>query len=232
MTLRLLSPVALAVLVACAACGPPKSAPSADAGGGAKSSAPAAAVDPQVELAAAQQALAASPNDPEALFRLGLAWQKAGKPDSAAAAFEAVLEHDPKNVQALVHHGLVLEDLGRLGEAEAEYRRAIEMAPTDPLPLINLGSLLYFHQKKTYEAKTALAKALELDPRNPDAHFNLGVLFADANLYNEAKVEWEKVLAITQEGPAASLAKENLARIRGVVEGADSTQSHAGHQHP
>ncbi len=230
---RFTLPFALAGLLLCVACGPSKTAPSADVSSQAgTSSAPSAPVDPAAELARAQEALAKSPNDPNAKFQLGLAWQNSGKPDSAAAMFESVLAGDPNNVKALVHHGLVLEDLGKLTEAEADYRRAIEIAPSDPLPYINLGSLLYFHQKKTYEAKSALTKALELDPRNPDAHFNLGVLFADANLYQEAKVEWEKVLEITQEGPAANLARENLERIRGVVDGAESTEDHTGHQHP
>jgi tetratricopeptide (TPR) repeat protein len=214
-----------------AACAPPKTVSSAGASSSsadAKSPAP----DPAAELARAQAALAKAPNDPEAWFQLGLAWQASGKPDSAAAAFEHVLASDAENVKALVHHGLVLEDLGKHAQAEAEYRRAIEIAPNDPLPYINLGSLLYFQQKKTYEAKSALAKALELDPNNADAHFNLGVLFADANLYHEAKVEWEKVIEIGGDGPAVNLARENLERIRGVVAPADSAQSHDGHSHP
>jgi hypothetical protein len=61
-------------------------------------------------------------------------------------------------------------------------------------------------------------KAIELDPENPDAHFNLGVLFADANMLREAKTEWERVLEVSSEGPARALAEENLARIRPLLE--------------
>ena len=151
---------------------------------------------------------------PELCFGSGQALHAPDQPDSAIAVFEKIFERDPNQVKALVHHGLALEDLNRHEQAEAEYRKAIEIAPKDPLPYINLASLLYFHSKKPYEAKTAITKAIELDPKNPDAHFNLGVMFADANLYHEAQIEWEEVLKITEDGPAAALARENLERIR------------------
>jgi tetratricopeptide (TPR) repeat protein len=198
-----------------------------------KTPAPAESVDPLKELELARAELAKSPEDPKALFRMGQAYQGANLPDSAIVAYEKILEKDPNSVKALVHHGLALEDLNRHDQAEAEYRKAIEIAPNDPLPYINLGSLLYFHSKKPYEAKVALTKAIQIDPKNPDAHFNLGVMFADANLYQEAKVEWEEVLKISEDGPAAALARENLERIEPLFQehaAQDSTAASA--QHP
>jgi hypothetical protein len=67
-----------------------------------------------------------------------------------------------------------------------------------------------------------VTRALELDPDNADAHFNLGVMFADANLLGEARTEWEKVLETAPEGPARSLAQENLDRIRPMLEAAEA----------
>jgi cytochrome c-type biogenesis protein CcmH/NrfG len=196
--------LAFASLVALAAC--------ASSGG-----APAPPADPAEERRLAAEALAADSGDVDAWFRLGAGWQAdtlVGSADSARAAFEALLARQPDHVRGIVHMGLVLEELGQFDEAAEQYRRAIELAPEDPLPHINLGSLLYFHYRKTYEAKTELVRAIELDPDNPDAHFNLGVLFADANMLREAKAEWERVLAVSSEGPARSLAEENLERIR------------------
>ncbi len=171
------------------------------------------------------------------LFSLGMAQQEANDPAAAAATFGRILNRDPKNVKALVHQGIALEDSNQHEEAEKLYRKAIQIAPNDPLPRINLGSLLYFHSRKTYEAKTELVKAIELAPDNPDAHFNLGVLFADAGLYREAKVEWETVLRVGADGPASALARDNLERIDPLLgegdEGAeDDGASHDGHAHP
>jgi len=200
------------VLGACA------TAPPGEAG---RAGAPATPSEPEVtpdeQIDAARQALAADSLDTEAWLNLGVAWQRKGggaAADSAQAAYARVLAIDPENVEALVHEGLVFEELAKYQEARANYERATELAPSDPIPWINLGSLLYFQFKKTYEAKTALVKALELDPGSADAHFNLGVLFADANMYSEAQTEWEKVLELQAEGPARTLAEQGLARIR------------------
>jgi tetratricopeptide (TPR) repeat protein len=179
--------------------------------------APADVVSPADAVAAAQAAAAAKPEDPEAWFRLGLAWQRSGgaeAADSARSAYEKVIALAPGRADALVHRGLVLEDLNQHAEAEASYRSATEAAPNDAVPWVNLGALLYFHYKKTFDAKSALAKALELDPDNADAHFNLGVLFADANLFGEAQVEWERVLELAPDSPAGALARNNLEQIR------------------
>jgi Tfp pilus assembly protein PilF len=178
--------------------------------------------DPQEDRRLARAALASDPQSVDAWFRLALGWQAdtttAGHVDSARVAYESLLALDSESVEGLVHYGLVLEDLQRFDEAQAQYEKAIAIAPDDPLPHVNLGALLYFHFNRTYEAKAELARALELDPSNADAHFNLGVLFADANLFGEAQTEWEKVLETAPEGPARSLAEENLARIRPLLE--------------
>jgi cytochrome c-type biogenesis protein CcmH/NrfG len=190
--------------------------------------------DPEAEVTAMQARLAEAPDDLDAWFRLGVAWQAradatpAGQVnayrDSARVAFDSLLERDPQNVRAIVHRGLVMEDLNKPAEALAAYEKATALAPNDPLPYINLGSLLYFQFRKTFEAKNALVRAIELDPDNPDAHFNLGVLFADANLFGEAATEWRRVIDIDADGPAGTLAAENLERIRSVLEATEDTE--------
>ena len=192
------------------------------AGSGSKSPGkPAEPVDPQVELAAARTAVAADSTDAAAWFRLGVAWQTlggVGSADSARIAYKAVLDLEPDNVEAVVHYGLTLEDLNKPAEALEQYQKATELAPDDPLPYINMGSLLYFQYKRTYEAKSALSRAVELDPNNADARFNLGVLFADAHLYREAQLEWQTVLELEPGGSAANLAQANLEKIQPFLE--------------
>jgi tetratricopeptide (TPR) repeat protein len=199
---------------------------------------PGPIVDPEAEVAAMQARLAETPDDLDAWFRLGLAWQAradaapAGTPnayrDSARVAFDALLERDPQNVKALVHRGLVMEDLSKPAEALASYEKATQLAPDDPLPHINLGSLLYFQFRKTFEAKNELVKAIQLDPNNADAHFNLGVLFADANLFGEAATEWRRVIDIDADSQAGKLAAENLDRIRSVLDATNAADGAEG----
>jgi tetratricopeptide (TPR) repeat protein len=173
-------------------------------------------------VALAHTAIAADSLDSDAWFRLADAWQRANRPDSAVVAFESLLERWPESVEAVVHYGLALEEARRFEDALAQYRRAIELDPKDPTPRVNLGSLLYFNFKRTFEAKEALSAALELDPDHSDAHFNLGVLFADARMFKEAKREWEFVLDKTPDSPAGALARENLERISPLFQEADA----------
>lgn len=214
--MRRFAAVGMTVAVAGLALGACASAPPREGGGVTENP-----QTPPDQLAEARAALEARPRSPEAWLDFGAAWQRRGGPaaaDSARAAYARALELDPENVEALVHEGLVLEELGQFEEARANYERAAELAPSDPIPWINLGSLLYFQFKKTYEAKMALTKAIELDPESADAHFNLGVLFADANMYGEAQTEWERVLELAPDGPARTLAEQGLARVRPLAE--------------
>lgn len=191
-------------------------------------------VSPIEELGIARAALERAPNDVEARFQVGLAWQRRadseaegtarrGFQDSARVAFDAALAVDSTHVKSLVHSGLVLEDLNEPDEALKRYTLATHYSPDDPRPYVNLGSLLYFHFKRIYDAKVALAKALELDPSNADAHFNLGVLFADASMYREARAEWERVVTGTDSG-ARALAQQNLEKIRPLLASQDSAE--------
>lgn len=224
---------ALVLLVSCAGSGS-GSGPEGPVGSAAVE---AAGADPLAELEAARKALDKTPESPEAMFRLGLAWQRRAEMsgdvmstaylDSAKAQYDMVLLRQPENVKALVHSGLVLEDLGRKDDALARYRKATEVSPEDPRPYVNLGSLLYFGFSKTFDAKEALGRALELDPDNADAHFNLGVMFADATLYREARTEWERVAA-GPDGPAKALALQNLEKIRPLLAAQDSAAAAAG----
>jgi cytochrome c-type biogenesis protein CcmH/NrfG len=181
-------------------------------------------VAPEEEIAQAREAIAADSLDAEAWFQLGVAWQDARAadpqvaPDSALVVFERLLARWPDHVKGLVHYGLTLEEARRFDEAAEQYRRAAELAPEDPRPLVNLGNLHYFQKKEVFEAKKAITRALELDPHNPEAHFTLGVLFADANMFSEASVEWNRVLDVAPGTRAAQLAAENLEKIRPLLE--------------
>ena len=237
LTVALARPVgALGALVLLASCAGTAKGPASGPTGAASDALEAVPADPVAELQAAQAALDKHPESPDAMFRVGLAWQHradaAGENmakaylDSSSAMYDRALLLDPNNAKALVHSGLVLEDLHRNDDALARYQKATEAAPADPRPLVNLGSLLYFGYHKTYDAKVALEKALALDPDNPDAHFNLGVMFADATLYREARTEWERAAA-GAEGPARTLAQQNLEKIRPLLAAQDSAAAAA-----
>jgi cytochrome c-type biogenesis protein CcmH/NrfG len=52
--------------------------------------------------------------------------------------------------------------------------------------------------------------ALELDPESVEAHYNMGVAFADAQMYQEAVSEWTQVAKIAPDTEAARAAIANI----------------------
>jgi hypothetical protein len=56
-----------------------------------------------------------------------------------------------------------------------------------------------------------------VDPKSQDAHFNLGVAFAEANIYGEAIREWEAVIAIDSTTSVGQQAKQNATLLGDVL---------------
>ena len=76
------------------------------------------------------EALAAAPRDPEALFRRGTLARALGHPDEALVYFRKALELDPLRVGYHVPLAMLLDGLGRAHEARAAAETAIAISPT------------------------------------------------------------------------------------------------------
>jgi tetratricopeptide (TPR) repeat protein len=92
-----------AALAACAAAGPPQTAPAPD-------------------VPALEARLAADPADAEAAVQLGAAYRDARRLDDAVRVLAAVRERDPQNENAVLLLGLVYEDRGEPARARELYR--------------------------------------------------------------------------------------------------------------
>jgi cytochrome c-type biogenesis protein CcmH/NrfG len=61
-------------------------------------------------------------------------------------------------------------------------------------------------------------RALALDPNSAQAHYNLGLAFAETKVFKEALVEWEKVVALDPNGELGKAAAENVRLLRQYVD--------------
>ena len=68
------------------------------------------------------------------------------------------------------------ERQGRLVEAERHYRSALEARPDTATAAFNLGVVLE-DMKRTSEAVDEYRRAIRIDPRHADAHYNLAGLY-------------------------------------------------------
>jgi tetratricopeptide (TPR) repeat protein len=98
------------------------------------------------------------------LFRKGLEAEALGNPARALEGYREALEADPANVRAAAHAAKAAVALGDLASARALANAALQAGPNAGLAHEALGAVLEAEGHKK-EARKALEKALELDPR-------------------------------------------------------------------
>lgn len=123
-------------------------------------------------------------------FQRGLAALQANRMDDALAELtEAEREH-PEDARVRNFRGIVLVRLGKNEEAASEYREAIRLDPQMEDAYRNLG-FLKWNEHELEAARLALNRAVELSPSDSFAHYYLGRVLLDEQLYAQAIREIE-----------------------------------------
>ena len=158
-------------------------------------------------------ALAASPDDPDAMYYLALSEARSDHPERAQELLEAVLktrdDADVHNALGNVHR------MGeRLAEAVACYRRALEANADHIAALTNLGLCLR-DQGVPAEALPVLDRALALAPDYVEALFNKALALTDLGASDPASALIERALALEPDFAQAHLQRGFLLLRRG-----------------
>jgi Flp pilus assembly protein TadD len=123
-------------------------------------------------------------------FQRGLAaLQENRMEDALAELTEAQREH-PKDARIRNFRGIVLVRLGKNKEAAGEYREAIRLDPQMEDAYRNLG-FLKWNERELEPAREALDRAVQLSPSDSFAHYYLGRVLLDEQLYARAIREIE-----------------------------------------
>lgn len=143
---------------------------------------------------------------------LGWTWFLQGDPFAAEAELKKAIELDPNLVPALVYLSRLYMDARNYADTVPLLERAAARAPRNHGVQMNLG-LAYRGVGRLPDARAAYQRALEIDPRNPDPHFNLGVLTGDYEKnYPGAIAEFQQYLQLG--GKEAALANEYIEAIQ------------------
>jgi tetratricopeptide (TPR) repeat protein len=159
------------------------------------------------------QALAAEPDNPDALHLMGVLRQQHGDFVGAVDLIQRSLATKPA---AHVYANLcnALNRLGRWAEAEAAGQSAVWMDPTAPAARCNLG-VAQRGLKKLSEAATTFRGALALSPNYAGALSNLGVVLTELGELEEAERVLRQALAIEPSGQSLfNLANALLRQMR------------------
>jgi tetratricopeptide (TPR) repeat protein len=122
-------------------------------------------------IAAAERAVALSPNDVASLVRLGECLLNPD-PDRAWAILTRALEIDPNLPAAHSHLGVLAARRGQFSQAIASAQRAVEIAPTHPHALANLSFVLG-ESGQAQAAAEAARRAIEVRPGFGPAYAHL-----------------------------------------------------------
>ncbi len=125
------------------------------------------------------------------LFRGQLCFQSAQFAE-AERSLRRSLELDPYITDAWIYLGAVHQELGQMSDAEQSYRSALGN-PTYPTPekaYHGLG-VLYAGQGRDREAVESLRRAVEINPKFCQAHFELASILERTGRLREAVGEYE-----------------------------------------
>ncbi len=130
--------------------------------------------EPSAAVSHFEAAIKANPNDPEAVFGLGLAFQKAGRLDKAIEVLQAGSLSDPQDADLQSELGVAYFLSGKLNEA---------LKTLEPLAQSNDSRSLYY-LGRAYQEKGDLDQALKLFLRVRkdlgdfvDIYYNLGSVY-------------------------------------------------------
>ena len=127
----------------------------------------------------------------------------------AARVFMAALALKPQCIAAHKGLGLLLESAGFFEDAADSFASALELQPTSELHYLLARSLQRAGQAEL--SGLHYNTALQIDPENVDAWYNLGVLLAAAGQLVEASAAFTQ---ITQKAPSIARAWTSLGAVR------------------
>jgi tetratricopeptide (TPR) repeat protein len=138
-----------------------------------------------------RQALAKDPYLPGAHFELAEAILESAPNDAAAQSgaqteLETALRVDGESARIECAMGRVAWLRSNLGEALDHYQRAGQLMPGNPEALLGVARIL-MRQDKNAEALPLLAKAVDADPLNDEAHYRYAMALKASGHTEEAQ---------------------------------------------
>ena len=155
----------------------------------------------------ARALVAASPDDPNSHFTLGLA-QSEQDVAEAIKTFRRALELAPRHTLARYNLALVLKRADRWSEAIAELMRALAIEPRAEAHY-TLG-VIYWQQGELDRAAAALNAAIAAQPDYVDAHYALGAVLLARRDWTPAAASLRRAIAVRPDLPGAH---DTLARV-------------------
>jgi len=142
--------------------------------------------------------LTAMPQNPEAYYQRGVAYQNLNLPEKALADYVACLKLDNLRTDALNNQAVQLAKLKRYDEAIASFSELVDLDPEDFLGYRNRG-LCRFDMHDNAGALRDYDTALKLNPDDPSSWFQRGKVHLSMNTLDAAESDFSKALELDSE---------------------------------
>ena len=138
----------------------------------------------------ARKMVAERPNDPHALFLLGMVDYDEGNDAESLQAFTRSLQFDAKNNDTRYYLAMLDEREGNFDEAQKLLEEVVKADPNHAGAQQEVG-VIRLRQGDIVGARTALEIALKLRPDVPQTHYQLGLVYARLGMTEQAKAQTE-----------------------------------------
>ena len=154
------------------------------------------------------------PNNPETYRMLGDYYFATGDADKATAEYDGLYRDHPKDPLVKRNYIQLLILKNRLEEATRLDDEILKSAPRDTDALVYKGQI-QIRQNHPDAAVDTLQSALQNDPDNAVAHYQLGLAFDHKHDAARAEAEWRKAVRLNPDLPEAQSALATVELFRG-----------------
>lgn len=149
-------------------------------------------------IAIFQKILSHSPQQPDALHGMGLAYAQLRDFSKATQYFEQAVAIVPHIAEFHNNLANALKATGRIDKSLQHYREALRLKSPYPQAQNNLGTLLYRIGQYS-EAASILEKSVRMDPKAVDTHYNLANCYIQLDRWLDAAAHYKEVLKLRSE---------------------------------
>ena len=128
------------------------------------------------------------PNDPHALFLMGMVDYDEGNDTQSRQDFTRSLQLDPKNNDTRYYLAMLDDRGGDFDSARTGLEEVVKADPNHASAQLQLG-VIRLRQGDVAGARTALEVALKLRPDIPQTHYQLGLVYARLGMAEQAKAQ-------------------------------------------
>ena len=144
-----------------------------------------------------RETLETTPNNPDANYWLGIAYQEIGNFEQAEHYLRTTIALSPEREEAYNALGYFFAELGtNLDEAVRLIQKALKKSPSNGAYLDSLG-WAYFKQGKLNDALKQLEKAVIYMPNSVEVQDHLGEVYLKKGLKKEAVAAWQKAIQLS-----------------------------------